>query len=223
MRLIKSTHADGEEKRELPPPFRNPFVHDLRFTTAQKLQVRAAFAFADVDGAVGREMLCQPFLSGLQLEGEFPSCATCCARAGRAYQHRGITRVEPLQHRRFSTYDAGGRLSVLPAYFVQLDFSRCVSEKMQQLRVKLFTLSDRDLKLGSPRHQMNSRPALLPAVLSFSSRSLSLFTASLNSEWKRSGNCEISLIQKKRGLQLRITRTLKSALQDLLVLLLKLS
>uniref|UniRef100_A0A672L784 Uncharacterized protein n=1 Tax=Sinocyclocheilus grahami TaxID=75366 RepID=A0A672L784_SINGR len=34
------THADGQEKRELPPPFRNPFVHDLRFTTAQKLQVR---------------------------------------------------------------------------------------------------------------------------------------------------------------------------------------
>ncbi|KAK2903518.1 hypothetical protein QQF64_009361 [Cirrhinus molitorella] len=39
MRLIKSTHADGGEKRELPPPFRNPFVHDLRFTTAQKLQI----------------------------------------------------------------------------------------------------------------------------------------------------------------------------------------
>uniref|UniRef100_A0A673IM62 Uncharacterized protein n=1 Tax=Sinocyclocheilus rhinocerous TaxID=307959 RepID=A0A673IM62_9TELE len=42
MRLIESTHADGQEKRELPPPFRNPFVHDLRFTTAQKLQVRVA-------------------------------------------------------------------------------------------------------------------------------------------------------------------------------------
>ncbi|XP_016397339.1 lysophosphatidylcholine acyltransferase 1-like [Sinocyclocheilus rhinocerous] len=39
MRLIESTHADGQEKRELPPPFRNPFVHDLRFTTAQKLQI----------------------------------------------------------------------------------------------------------------------------------------------------------------------------------------
>lgn len=39
MRLIKSTHADGEQKRELPPPFRNPFVHDLRFTSAQKLQI----------------------------------------------------------------------------------------------------------------------------------------------------------------------------------------
>uniref|UniRef100_A0A671SFR0 Uncharacterized protein n=1 Tax=Sinocyclocheilus anshuiensis TaxID=1608454 RepID=A0A671SFR0_9TELE len=57
MRLIESTHADGQEKRELPPPFRNPFVHDLRFTTAQKLQVRVAFVFADVDAAVGREML----------------------------------------------------------------------------------------------------------------------------------------------------------------------
>ncbi|XP_051722778.1 lysophosphatidylcholine acyltransferase 1 [Ctenopharyngodon idella] len=39
MRLIKSTHADGEQKRELPPPFRNPFVHDLRFTSIQKLQI----------------------------------------------------------------------------------------------------------------------------------------------------------------------------------------
>ncbi|XP_052473570.1 lysophosphatidylcholine acyltransferase 1 [Carassius gibelio] len=39
MRLMESTHADGEGKRELPPPFRNPFVHDLRFTTAQKLQI----------------------------------------------------------------------------------------------------------------------------------------------------------------------------------------
>ncbi|KAG1930126.1 lysophosphatidylcholine acyltransferase 1 isoform X2 [Pimephales promelas] len=39
MRLIKSTHADGGQKRELPPPFRNPFVHDLRFTPVQKLQI----------------------------------------------------------------------------------------------------------------------------------------------------------------------------------------
>ncbi|KAK7147869.1 hypothetical protein R3I94_010408 [Phoxinus phoxinus] len=39
MRLIKSTHADGGQKRELPPPFRNPFVHDLRFTSVQKLQI----------------------------------------------------------------------------------------------------------------------------------------------------------------------------------------
>ncbi|XP_051577529.1 lysophosphatidylcholine acyltransferase 1-like [Myxocyprinus asiaticus] len=39
MRLIKSTHADGGEKHELAPPFRNPFVHDLRFTTLQKLQI----------------------------------------------------------------------------------------------------------------------------------------------------------------------------------------
>ncbi|XP_026106944.1 lysophosphatidylcholine acyltransferase 1-like [Carassius auratus] len=38
MRLIE-TRADGEEKRELPPPFRNPFVHELRFTAAQKLQI----------------------------------------------------------------------------------------------------------------------------------------------------------------------------------------
>jgi len=43
MRLIE-TRADGEEKRELPPPFRNPFVHELRFTAAQKLQVGAARA-----------------------------------------------------------------------------------------------------------------------------------------------------------------------------------
>ncbi|KAA0702896.1 Lysophosphatidylcholine acyltransferase 1 [Triplophysa tibetana] len=39
MRLIQSPHADGEEKHELAPPFRNPFVHDLRFTTFQKLQI----------------------------------------------------------------------------------------------------------------------------------------------------------------------------------------
>ncbi|CAM4697536.1 unnamed protein product [Leuciscus chuanchicus] len=39
MRLIKTTHADGGQKRELPPPFRNPFVHDLRFTSVQKLQI----------------------------------------------------------------------------------------------------------------------------------------------------------------------------------------
>ncbi|KAF4103696.1 lysophosphatidylcholine acyltransferase 1 [Onychostoma macrolepis] len=38
MRLIE-TRADGEEKRELPPPFRNPFAHELRFTAAQKLQI----------------------------------------------------------------------------------------------------------------------------------------------------------------------------------------
>lgn len=63
MRLIKSTHADGEQKRELPPPFRNPFVHDLRFTSIQKLQVCVAFVCdnVDVDGDVGHEM----FLSGL--------------------------------------------------------------------------------------------------------------------------------------------------------------
>lgn len=61
MRLIKSTHADGEQKRELPPPFRNPFVHDLRFTSVQKLQVCVAFVCDDVDGDVGHEM----FLSGL--------------------------------------------------------------------------------------------------------------------------------------------------------------
>uniref|UniRef100_A0A8C1JRB9 EF-hand domain-containing protein n=1 Tax=Cyprinus carpio TaxID=7962 RepID=A0A8C1JRB9_CYPCA len=39
LRLMESTLAGGGEKRELPPPFRNPFVHDLRFTTAQKLQI----------------------------------------------------------------------------------------------------------------------------------------------------------------------------------------
>ncbi|XP_056618625.1 lysophosphatidylcholine acyltransferase 1 [Triplophysa dalaica] len=39
MRLIQSPHADGEEKHELAPPFRNPFVHDLRFTIFQKLQI----------------------------------------------------------------------------------------------------------------------------------------------------------------------------------------
>lgn len=39
MRFIKSPHADGEKKHELAPPFKNPFVHDLRFTTLQKLQI----------------------------------------------------------------------------------------------------------------------------------------------------------------------------------------
>ncbi|XP_030639094.1 lysophosphatidylcholine acyltransferase 1 [Chanos chanos] len=41
MRLpsCKRCGADGEGKKELAPPFRNPFVHDLRFTPLQKLQI----------------------------------------------------------------------------------------------------------------------------------------------------------------------------------------
>ncbi len=64
-------------------------------------------------------------------------------------------------------------------------------------------------KLRSLRLQMSSVP-------SFSS-SFPLFTAGLSRGWKRSviGNCEISLIQRTGGLQLRITRTLKSTLHDL--------
>lgn len=91
--------------------------------------------------------------------------------------------------------------------FIFLHFD--VSDKTQQLRVKVFMFSACEPKLRSLRLQMSSVP-------SFSS-SFPLFTAGLSREWKRSviGNCEISLIQRTGGLQLRITRTLKSTLHDL--------
>ncbi|XP_028673823.1 lysophosphatidylcholine acyltransferase 1-like [Erpetoichthys calabaricus] len=43
MRLLRSSRrglaADGDGKKELAPPFRNPFVHELRFTSLQKAKI----------------------------------------------------------------------------------------------------------------------------------------------------------------------------------------
>ncbi|KAG2464849.1 PCAT1 acyltransferase, partial [Polypterus senegalus] len=43
MRLLRSSRrgsaADGDGKKELAPPFRNPFVHELRFTPLQKAKI----------------------------------------------------------------------------------------------------------------------------------------------------------------------------------------